>query len=90
MFSILSQILLIIILFLIIRDIIIHRTYPRWGIIIYLIVLFLEEKQFHSLLQYPGNETLKFLYGVSLFLLGSLLWCLIKFFRRVKDDEQVS
>lgn len=82
MWEIFAQITLNIILLFLIINTYKQKHYPKWGIIIYLIVLYGEYNQLHKLLQMPGYHGLKFLSGATMLLMGSLCCMLIKFYRR--------
>lgn len=76
------QIFIIVLLIITIKDIYKTHTYPKWCIFIYMFVLYSEYSGFHNLLKLPEQYFLKFLSGVIIFLLGSLGFMLIKFYRR--------
>ena len=80
MSSILIQIFTIILLVIVIKDIICMKNYKKWIIPIYLFILYSEYRFFYNLLIIPGNEFLKFLCDITMLLLGSAGYLLIRFF----------
>jgi len=82
MITILIQLAMIMIIVGLIKDIYHNHTYPKWGILIYVFILYCEYSGFYNLLQLPNQYFLKFLNGVTMFLLGSLYYMLIKFYKR--------
>ena len=81
--AIFIQIFIIVMLIIAIKDIHKEHTYPKWCIFIYAFVLYREHLGFCNLLQLPEQYFLKFLCGITIFLLGYLGFMLIKFYRGI-------
>jgi len=82
MLAILCQIAMIILIIIVIKDIGRNKTYPHFGIPVFMLVVYLEYSNFYNLMKQSEQQFLIFLSGVTVFLLGSLCFMLIKFYKK--------